>query len=232
MQIFNILLLLLTSIFSSTAMADEGSTPRMYSPQQNEVHLNRHHERSRNATVKIVSQLGHGTGTYVKINGSYGILTAAHVVDTGQQHYIIQTGLHQSIATVIWQDADADIAFLITEKIDQLDPLKMTATNIDEGDQILYSGFPSSHQMLTFSCSVANENYNGMVATQCWAWFGSSGSGFLNQRGRVFAVLSAVSVENFYGHPQVMETLVYAAPLRNHMLDQIKENIDQWNENH
>ena len=232
MQIFTLLLLLLTSIFTTPALADEGVEVWVHhqGPQQSEVHLNRHHERSRNATVKVISQFGHGTGTYVKINGSYGILTAAHVVDTGR-HYIIQTGLHQSIATLIWKDEDTDIAFLITEKIDQLDALKMTSSNVDVGDQMIYSGFPSSHQMLTFSCSVSNANYNGLLATQCWAWFGSSGSGFINRRGRVFAVLSAVSVENFYGHPQVLETLVYGAPIRDHMLVQIRLAIDTWNEN-
>ena len=117
------------------------------------------------------------------------------------------------------------------EKIDRLDALKMTSDEAREGDQLLYSGFPSSHQMLTFSCSVANANYNGMLATQCWGWFGSSGSGFINRKGKVFAVLSAVSVENFYGHPQVLETLVYGVPIRDHMLEQIKAAIDLQKEN-
>ena len=231
MQKFTSLLLLFTAIFSTPTQADSpGNVFSHPGPQQSEVHLNRHHEKSRNATVKIISGLGHGTGTYVKIDGSYGILTAAHVVDVGK-HYIIQAGLHQSIATLVWQDEDADIAFLITEKIDKLTPLKMTSADVSEGDELLYSGFPSSHQMLTFSCSVANANYNGMLVTQCWAWFGSSGSGFINRRGKVFAVLSAVSVENFYGHPQVMETLVYGEPIRDHMLDQIKVAVENWAEN-
>lgn len=229
MQIFT-LLLLLTGFFSTPIAADDSVGTRIQpQPQQSEVHLNRHHEKSRNATVKVISPGGHGTGTYVKINGSYGILTAAHVVDNGR-HYIIQAGLHQSIATLIWADSEADIAFLITEKIDRLESLKMVSADVEVGDGLLYSGFPSSHQMLTFSCSVANADYNGMLATQCWAWFGSSGSGFVNRRGRVFAVLSAVSVENFYGHPQVIETLVYGAPIREHMLAQIKVAIETWNE--
>tara|TARA_Y100001970_G_C14049040_1_gene757901 strand:- start:198 stop:893 length:696 start_codon:yes stop_codon:yes gene_type:complete len=230
MKIFT-LLLLFVSFFSTPVQADEFEVWIQNGPAQSEVHLNRHHEKSRNATVKIISQLGHGTGTYVKINGSYGILTAKHVVDTGQPHYIIQAGLHQSIATLIWSDDDADIAFLATEKIDRLSPLKMVSSSVEEGEQILYSGFPSSHQMLTFSCSVANANYNGLLATQCWAWFGSSGSGFVNRRGKVFAVLSAVSVENFYGHPQVLETLVYGAPIREHMLTQIKDALTAHVEN-
>lgn len=231
MQIFTILLLLLTSTFSTTALADQRNNARVQAPQQSEVHLNRHHERSRDATVKVTSQFGHGTGTYVKVGKSYGILTAAHVVEEAE-HYIIESGLHKSIATLIWKDADSDVAFLVTEKIDKLKPLKLSEwSGIEVGEQIIYSGFPSSHEMLTFSCEIANTNYNGMLAIQGWAWFGSSGSGFVNRKGNVFAVLSAVSVENFYGHPQVMETLVFGAPIRRYMIAQIEESIDAWNEN-
>ena len=226
MKILSSLILLFISIFSTTTLADNQTAL----PQSSEVHLNKHYEKSRDATVKVVSQSGHGTGTYIKVGKSYGVLTAAHVVeDSG--HYIIQSGLHQSIATLIWKDEDADIAFLITEKIDKLSPLKMVSySGIDEGEEVIYSGFPSSHEMLTFSCQIANTNYNGMLAIQGWAWFGSSGSGFVNKRGQVFAVLSAVSVENFYGHPQVLETLVYGAPLRKHMLKEIDIAIETWQE--
>ena len=122
---------------------------------------------------------------------------------------------------------------LATEKIDKLSPLKMASyPSIRAGEEIIYSGFPSSHEMLTFSCNIANPNYNGLLAIQGWAWFGSSGSGFINKKGRVFAVLSAVSVESFYGHPQVLETLVYGAPLRDHMITQIKEKLVIWEDNH
>lgn len=218
MKTLQVLFLAFITLFSTQSHADI--------PQSSEVHLNRHHENSRNATVKIVSEFGHGTGTYVKVGKHYGILTAAHVVDVGD-HYIIQAGLHQSIATLVWKDEDMDIAFLHTERIKKLDPLKMAvADSVDEGDTIIYSGFPSSHEMLTFSCMVSNTNYRGMLAIQGWAWFGSSGSGFIDKKGRVVAVLSAVSVENFYGHPQVLETLVFGAPVREHHIDQIENALD------
>ena len=224
MHILYPIFLLFITFFSGVVLAD-GQAPI---PQSAEVHLNKHHEKSRNATVKVKSQHGHGTGTYVKIGKLYGVLTAAHVVEDSQ-HYIIEAGLHQSIATLVWKDEDTDIAFLITEKIDKLSALKMVSySGVKAGELIIYSGFPSSHEMLTFSCQIANPNYNGMLAIQGWAWFGSSGSGFINKKGKVFAVLSAVSVESFYGHPQVIETLVYGAPLREHMLTQIEAAGKKW----
>jgi len=227
MKILQTLILLFITFLPAGAAADGPPVP-----QSAEVHLSKHHEKSRNATVKVKSQFGHGTGTYVKVGKSYGILTAAHVVDDGSNHYIIEAGLHQSIATLIWKDEDSDVAFLVTEKIDKLSSLKIASyPDIRVGEQIIYSGFPSSHEMLTFSCQIANPSYNGMIAIQGWAWFGSSGSGFINKKGRVFAVLSAVNVESFYGHPQVLETLVYGAPIREHMITQIQEQLNIWKEN-
>lgn len=226
MNILHYLTLLFIIFFPTTAAGDE--TAGTVFPESAEVHLNKQHEKSRNATVKIKSQLGHGTGTYIKIGKSYGILTAAHVVESSK-NYIIEAGLHQSIATLVWKDEDSDIALLATEKIDKLTALKMYADpDIDVGEELIYSGFPSSHQMLTFSCTVSNPSYNSMLAIQGWAWFGSSGSGFINKKGKVVAVLSAVSVENFYGHPQVLETLVYGAPIREHMISDMEEAISKW----
>jgi hypothetical protein len=100
---------------------------------------------------------------------------------------------------------------------------------VDVGEELIYSGFPSLHQMLSFSCTVSNEDYNGMLVVYGYAWFGASGSGFVDRRGRVVGILSAVSVEDFYGHPQVIETLVIASPILPEHVDGIKEAISQIN---
>ena len=53
------------------------------------------------------------------------------------------------------------VSFLITEKIDKLSALKMTSyPDIRVGELIIYSGFPSSHEMLTFSCQIARCLYS------------------------------------------------------------------------
>ena len=209
MQVFMVLIVLFSCFFSTTPYASEIENK----PAVVDVHLNKKFDDSRNAAVRIVTAFGHGTGTYVKIGKTYGILTAAHVVDSSDV-YIVEAGVYRTIATLLWKDENTDVAFLIVDKFDRLDHLKIaTAKNVDIGDELIYSGFPSMHQMLSFSCKVSNDNYDGMLVVQGYAWFGASGSGFVDSKGRVVGILSAVSVEDFYGHPQVIETLVIASPI-------------------
>lgn len=198
----------------------------------NNVHYSRHYERSREATVKITTPSGgHGTGTYIRHNGVYGVLTAAHVVTQGQV-FLIEGGGQQNVGALLWKDDAADIAFLITGEIASLNSLRIVAyPQIEAGSTVVYSGYPSSHEMLTFACTISNPNLNGQLAIQGYAWFGASGSGFINSRGRVIGVLSAVSVENFYGHPQVLETLVFGAPLTEQHIEQINTATTQLKEN-
>ena len=225
MQAFIVLIVLFSCFFSTTPYASEIESK----PVVVDVHLNKKYDDSRNAAVKIVTGFGHGTGTYVKVGKTYGILTAAHVVDAAEL-YIIEAGAYRTIATLLWKDEESDVAFLVIDKFDRLDPLKIaTARNVDVGDELIYSGFPSMHQMLSFSCSVSNEDYNGMLVVHGYAWFGASGSGFVDSRGKVVGVLSAVSVEDFYGHPQVIETLVIAAPILPRHIAAIKASIGTIN---
>ena len=47
--------------------------------------LSRHAQNSRSATVKIMTGHGHGSGTYIKIGDTFGVITAAHVVNDGNK---------------------------------------------------------------------------------------------------------------------------------------------------
>ncbi|MBC8408622.1 MAG: trypsin-like peptidase domain-containing protein [Rhodobacteraceae bacterium] len=225
--IFSIFLLFLSPIAVSD---DSGSVSQII--DSTNVHYSRHYERSRGATVKITTPSGgHGTGTYIRHNGVYGILTAAHVVTQGQIFLIDGAG-QQNLGALVWIDNEADLAFLVTNEIAGLNSLRIAASpQIKAGDVIVYSGYPSSHEMLTFACTIANANYSGKLMIQGYAWFGASGSGFINSRGKVVGVLSAVSVENFFGHPQVLETLVYGAPLTSQHIEQIEAVTTKLKEN-
>ena len=172
--------------------------------------VNRQAQKSRNATVRVVTAFGHGSGTYIKVGKSYGIITAAHVVE-GSNLVIIENSGRQHIAVPVWLNQQDDVAFLwLPTEIVEKKALKLKAdAQARAGDEVMYSGFPSFHEMLTFRCNVSNADTTKIVV-QGFAWFGASGSGFINKRGEVFAVLSAVTVEDFYGHPQVVSTLVLA----------------------
>ena len=232
MNIKNIFAILLVSLLSMTTAAAPAAAPLntdIVQPVQiEEASANRHAQMSRDATVKVVSPAGHGSGTYVKVGKFYGVVTAAHVVQMGSI-YIIESGNTQVVGHLVWKDEDSDLAFLWTVKIPGKKTLRLTEyRGVQTGEEVIYSGFPSSHEMLTFKCSVANADMTnaGVVLVQGFAWFGASGSGFINKRGQVFAVLSAVSVENFYGHPQVISAIVIARTITKKHINEIESALD------
>jgi len=190
-----------------------------------EVAASRQYSASRSAAVKVTSNNGHGSGTYVKIGRKFGILTAAHVVREDIP-YMISSGTSEVVGIVIWRDNDNDLAFLSVPEIENREALRLDESNgLEPGDDLTYSGFPGSYDMLTVACSMSGFNWDGKIIVQGFAWFGSSGSGFITNSNRVVGVVSAVGVETFYGHPQVLDAVVYMAPLTAQHLRQIREAV-------
>ena len=207
-KILFVFLLALSGAPSNAEPPQETSASEIVSNET--IIVSRQAQKSRNATVRVVTAFGHGSGTYIKVGKSYGIITAAHVVE-GSNLVIIENSGRQHLAVPVWMNQEDDVAFLwLPTEISEKKALKLKVdSKTKAGDEIMYSGFPSFHEMLTFRCNVSNADTNQIVV-QGFAWFGASGSGFINKKGEVFAVLSAVTVENFYGHPQVVSTLVLA----------------------
>jgi hypothetical protein len=192
-----------------------------------EVAASRQYSASREAAVKITSNTGHGSGTYIRIGRKFGVLTAAHVVREDTP-YRVSAGANEVVGMVIWRDNDSDLALLTVPEIENRNSLRLTeSTGLEPGDDLTYSGFPGSYDMLTVACSLAGFNWDGKIIVQGFAWFGSSGSGFITNSNRVVGVVSAVGVETFYGHPQVLDAVVYMAPITAQHLRQIREAIQR-----
>ena len=71
-------------------------------------------EQVRNAAVKVISQRGHGSGTYVKIEGFDIILTAAHVTQgaIGDSYRVLGVN-EQIIGKLIYQNRELDISAIL-----------------------------------------------------------------------------------------------------------------------
>lgn len=224
MKLKHLIAAVILSVGFSGASADSTTAAK---PAQiidtNTVNLSRHAQKSRQATVRVVSAYGHGSGTYVKVGKHYGIMTAAHVIE-GSQMLLVDSENGQTVGFPLWFDAENDLAFLyLPGPLQGKSPLKLAHDEkIKAGADVVYSGFPSTHEMLTFKCSIANADSETSITVQGYAWFGASGSGFINERGHVFAILSAVPVENFYGHPQVTTALVFANRITESHIKKIK----------
>jgi len=181
--------------------------------------------RVRGAAVKVISGGGHGSGTYVRYRGFHLILTAAHVTQGSiGDSYEIQSGSDLSaVGRLVYQDDDIDVAAILVEPIEGQDPMRYKPLEIsaDVGTTTLYSGYPSDLNLMSIRGTVAGYEWtvpNGpVVMLHTYGWFGCSGSGVYDDRGRLVGILWGVSVERAFV-PQVIEDIIWVTPA--HMIDE------------
>jgi len=180
---------------------------------------------SRNSAVKVEGlQGGHGSGTYVEMNDHFLVITARHVVDRSEIYYI-STPTEKVVGQVIWKSQTKDIAVLRIPKLHSRTPVGLARTgDLSVGDEITYTGYPSSYELLTTRSHVSghSEPHNATLL-QGFVWFGYSGSGGFDGSGRLRSIIFAVAVENFYGRPTPLATIVYSHEISRNEIAQIRE---------
>lgn len=174
--------------------------------------------RTRAAAVKVRSllQQGHGSGTYMIAHGRRVVVTAAHVVRDESSMAIDGRDGETAVGQVVFKDEDNDIAILVVPELKSRTAIRYRPQAVyDEriiGTRIVYTGFPSHHDLLTIRGYVSALE-NEMVVTNMFGWFGSSGSGVFDQRGRLLGVVSGVDVGRFgFGLRIPLEAIVWVAP--------------------
>jgi len=177
--------------------------------------VNRHHRESRESSVKIVTLRGHGSGSYFRAGQRHFILTAKHVL-RGVEIVTIQAGGNELvIGEVKWRSETQDIAIIEIPELQTRNPARIRTSNIREleiGDELVYSGYPGRNSLLTSGAMVSGTN-NGRYILQGFAWPGSSGSGIIDERGKIRGVLVAIGIEWAAGNPQLLETVVWMEPI-------------------
>jgi len=174
-------------------------------------------QRARTAAVKIrsLTQGGHGSGTYMVAYGRRIVATAAHVVRNETVMAIDGRDGESVVGQVIFVDQDVDIAFLIVPEMKTRTAVRYNPRKIyDErliGTPITYTGFPSHHDLLTIRGYISAIEYE-MIITNMFGWFGSSGSGVYDQKGRLVGIVSGIDVGNI-GFRLPLESIVWVAPM-------------------
>jgi len=177
--------------------------------------------RARAAAVKVESLLGsgHGSGTYMVAYGQRIVVTAAHVVEGSTTMRIVGRDGESVVGRVIFRDDAGDIAVLVVPEMKTRTAVRYRPQlSYDErlvGTKLTYTGFPSHHDLLTIRGYIAaiEKNY---IVTNMFGWFGSSGSGVFDERGRLIGVVSGIDVGRFL-MPVPLEDVVWVAPMS--MLD-------------
>ena len=175
----------------------------------------------RNAAVKVVTVSGHGSGTVIEYKDLTLVLTAKHVADgVLGSHYLVANKDEQRNATLIYQSKEHDIAVLLVEKeFRYLKPMPWKPTkNYDIGTDIVYSGHPSWHKLMSFEGRIVGYEQDSNAGTQLivntYGWFGCSGSGIYNTDGELVGILYGVDIQYAFG-AQIQENMIWVAPIKN-----------------
>ena len=166
---------------------------------------------SRTSAVYItpIESHGHGTGTYVQIDDDFFVITARHVVKE-HKRYFVNAGDEASIGSKIYESKKKDIAVLRVAKMKTRKAIILDkACSLKIGETVYFSGFPSHYSLMTTRAFVSGEVDKNLKYLQGLAWFGSSGSGTVNNHGELCAVVTAIATEQrgFFVH--ALESLNY-----------------------
>lgn len=182
-------------------------------------------KKVRSAAVKVVTDRGHGSGTAIRYKDLNLILTAKHVTDgeIGTEYDIVQN-LEKTKAKLIYQSKNHDIAVLIVKSdLKEIKPMSWDpATKYNIGTDIVYSGHPSWHKLMSFNGRIVGyEEVQGagtQLIVNTYGWFGCSGSGVYNTDGELVGILYGVDVQYNYGI-QIQENMIWVAPIKNINID-------------
>ncbi len=165
---------------------------------------------------------GHGSGSYIKYKDVHIVITAQHVAEGRLgTSYLTSHKEESHISTLIYSDPENDIAILyVHNPYKTIEPMKYNPVDgvADVGVEVFYSGYPSSHKLMSFVGRVAgHEAKSGPspgkeIILQTYGWFGCSGSVIYNLKGQQIGVLYGVDVE-YHPSMQVQENMIWVAPI-------------------
>jgi S1-C subfamily serine protease len=180
--------------------------------------LTKYESSAREASVRVVTQGGMGSGIYVTINKKNVVLTAAHVVDNFTTVSVIGRNDESVAGSVVYIDIDNDFAIISLPQMTTRNPVKFIQSKSDLkdliGEDITYTGFPNGHDLFTIRGSIAGIE-KGYLVLQSYAWMGASGSGVFNSKGEIVGILVAVDAVRFDRSRHIVESMVWIIPIKN-----------------
>lgn len=222
------LLLLMTLIISGNSSATTSDQYRstLISEPVNST-ISKIELKVREAAVKVHAPAGgHGSGSYLVHKGFHFILTAQHVADgvIGSTYMISKDGEFLPSILAYSNEVDDMAVLYLPTQFTNAKPMKYKPAKsiLEIGKQITYSGYPSTHALMTIRGRVAGHEMKPGTGKQIilhtYGWFGCSGSVIYDEEGTVVGVLWGVDAE-YYPSIAIVEDMIWVAPIQ-------KLNID------
>ena len=217
-----------------TTMVHAAPTAETYSPEKPSETISSNmssiETKIRRAAVRVTVPYsgGHGSGSYIKYKDMHIVFTAQHVSNGALGTNYLVTYKHEShIGTLIYSDPQNDIAILyLLTPFRTIEPMKYNPLEdvAEVGTSIVYSGYPSSHKLMSFTGRVAGyadgEGVGKQIILQTYGWFGCSGSVIYNLKGQQIGVLYGVDVE-YYPDTQVQENMIWVVPINQVKIEEL-----------
>tara|TARA_R110002020_G_scaffold137624_3_gene306966 strand:- start:707 stop:1405 length:699 start_codon:yes stop_codon:yes gene_type:complete len=190
----------------------------------------------RNAAVRVWTGGGHGSGSYLVHKGFHFVLTAQHVASGPLGSiYMVGKGEETVATTLVYSDEGDDIAVLyVPDGFKSILPMKYKPMKkiASISEQITYSGYPSSHKLMTIRGRVAGyedkEGSGKQIMLHTYGWFGCSGSVIYNDSGEVMGVLWGVDAE-YYPSIAVIEDMIWVVPIQELDIEKPIKRVCKYN---
>jgi len=184
---------------------------------------------SRQSAVQVMSAsedtplVSSSSGTYIKYNNQYYVLTVAHAIMgecSGLRILVSQEMFDCKRYVVI--DRHTDYAIIQIDKLPNRKPIniKRQVPNNSKWDRALsiqstvfYTGYPNALGPLTINGKIVGHDYYENVYVHSFAWPGSSGSGVFNDSGELIGYVMAISVGATEFGVTVLEDIAIVVPL-------------------
>ena len=186
-------------------------------------------KKSRNSAVRVFSMSEAGkvatsSGTYIKADGKYYILSVMHGLVGGCDVTGIWTEIEgfTECLNITHTNALVDYAFIEVDAIPSLTPVKIPRGlpsplewkgALANQTKTYYTGYPNSSGPLTFPGVVVGYAEGDYVYMNSFAWGGASGSGVFTVDGMLIGYILAIDVgqTDEYG-TTVLENIVVVVP--------------------
>jgi hypothetical protein len=179
----------------------------------------------RNAAVRIITPRGdRGSGSLIQYKDLQLVLTAQHIADEviGTSYTVVHRN-EMRVGILLYSNDNHDIAVLwIQEPWPRRTGLKWNPSNdvATVGTSITYSGYPSSHSLMTYRGRVAGHELGPDGATHIllhtYGYYGCSGSVVYSADGKIVGILWGIDLGR-RGTP--VEDMIWVSPIQNLNLD-------------